>query len=244
MPHHPPVGEAEGKRREVEAMFDRVAPRYDLLNRVLSLGIDQWWRRRAVAWLEEERPARVLDVATGTADLALLAAKKLPGAPEVVGVDISEPMLMRGRVKAARQNLAGRVRLLRADAADLPFEDDVFDAALVAFGVRNFENLHAGLTSIRRVLKPGGALVVLEFSTPRVPVFRQLYGFYSRHVLPRIGRLLSSDAAAYEYLPASVEIFPDGPDFLARMRAAGFEDAAWRPLTFGVASLYKGRAAG
>lgn len=241
MRHPPPPGEAAGKREQVEAMFDAIAPRYDLLNRLLSFGIDQWWRRQAVDLLRPLRPQRVLDVATGTADLALMTARRLePSA--VVGIDIAEQMLRVGRDKVRAEGRTEQVRLLRGDAAQLPLEDAAFDAALVAFGVRNFENLHAGLTGIRRVLQPGGALVVLEFSQPRTPVVRELYWLYSHYVLPLIGQLLSRDDAAYRYLPASVDVFPDGVDFLARMQAAGFTDLRWRPLTFGVASLYMGTA--
>jgi demethylmenaquinone methyltransferase/2-methoxy-6-polyprenyl-1,4-benzoquinol methylase len=235
----PPIGEAAGKRVQVEAMFDAIAPRYDLLNRVLSLGIDQWWRIQVVDWLRPEQPARILDVATGTADLAVMAERRLhPRA--VVGVDISARMLAFGRTKLRRRGLAPRITLVQGDAARPPVPDDAFDAALVAFGVRNFEDLEAGLAGIRRALRPGGALVVLEFSQPRAFPIAPLYRFYSRYVLPRIGQAVSGDPAAYTYLPASVAAFPDGPDFLARMRAAGFTTLTWRPLTFGIVSLYKG----
>jgi demethylmenaquinone methyltransferase/2-methoxy-6-polyprenyl-1,4-benzoquinol methylase len=150
-------------------------------------------------------------------------------------------MLDRGREKIEQAGLAARIALQRADAADLPFDDGAFDAAFVAFGVRNFEDLDAGLGDIRRVLRPGGALVVLEFSTPRTTPIKQLYAWYSRHVLPRIGGLLSPDQGAYEYLPSSVAAFPDGVDFLRRMEGTGFVDLTWTPLTFGIASLYTGR---
>jgi demethylmenaquinone methyltransferase/2-methoxy-6-polyprenyl-1,4-benzoquinol methylase len=241
----PPIGEVEGKERAIEAMFDRIAPRYDLLNRVLSFGMDRWWRRRAVAALrralpEGRAPERLLDAATGTADLAIRAAEAFPSA-EVVGVDLAAKMLGRGRAKVRRRDLDGRVRLERGDATDLSSAGDAFDGALVAFGVRNFEDLGAGLRELRRVVRPGGAVVVLEFSRPRAPVFRQLYDFYARHVLPRVGRLVSGDAGAYHYLPASVEAFPDGPAFLRRMRHAGFRRGRWCPLVpFGIASLYTG----
>lgn len=221
-------------------MFDAIAPRYDLLNRLLSFGIDQWWRRRAVEMLREERPQRILDVATGTADLAIQAARSLD--PEtVVGVDLSEEMLRRGRRKVARQGLAEQITLLEGDALDLPFEDGSFDAALVAFGVRNFEELEAGLREISRVLRPGGTLIVLEFSWPRTPIIRTLYTLYARYVLPLVGRLISGDPEAYTYLPASARAFPDGIDFLHHLRAAGFTDLVWRSLTFGIAALYRGR---
>jgi len=240
--NHPPIGEADGKAEAVEDMFDAVAPRYDLLNRVLSAGIDQYWRFRAVRMLQHEQPRRVLDVATGTADLAIRIERTLHPR-QTIGIDLSEEMLRRGRAKIDRKGLAPRISLRQADAADLPFDDDAFDAAWVAFGVRNFEDLDAGLGDIRRVLRPGGALIVLEFSTPRTVPIKQLYEWYSHHVLPRIGELLSPDGGqdAYEYLPNSVAAFPDGHDFLQRMRAVGFTDLEWTPLTFGIASLYEGR---
>ncbi|WP_263788393.1 bifunctional demethylmenaquinone methyltransferase/2-methoxy-6-polyprenyl-1,4-benzoquinol methylase UbiE [Salinibacter grassmerensis] len=237
---HPPIGEAEGKAEAVETMFDAVAPRYDLLNRVLSAGVDRYWRSRAVQTLRDEQPQRVLDVATGTADLALKVQRTLHPR-ETIGIDLSAEMLDRGREKIKQANLASRIVLQKEDAADLPFDDGSFDAAFVAFGVRNFEDLDAGLGDIRRVLGPGGALVVLEFSTPRATPIKQLYRWYSRHVLPRIGGLLSPDQGAYEYLPSSVAAFPDGVDFLRRMGGAGFVDLSWTPLTFGIASLYTGR---
>ena len=238
MKNHPAIGDAPGKKDEVEAMFDAIAPRYDLLNRVLSFGIDQLWRRRAVAMLQQDRPRRILDVATGTADLAIEALRLHP--QKVVGIDLSEEMLERGRQKIRKLGEADRVTLQRGDAERLPFSDAQFDAVLVAFGVRNFEHLDRGLCEIQRVLRKGGAVVVLEFSKPRAFLIKQLYEAYSRHVLPRIGQAVSGDEGAYRYLPASVAAFPDGPDFLARLRAAGFGDVQWQPLTFGIASLYKG----
>jgi len=238
--NHPPIGEAEGKAEAVEKMFDTVAPRYDFLNRVLSAGVDRYWRSRAVHLLDDEQPRRVLDVATGTADLAIKIERTLHPR-ETVGIDLSAEMLDRGRTKIERKGLSARITLQKADAAALPFEDASFDAAFVAFGVRNFEDLDAGLGDIWRVLRPGGSLVVLEFSSPRTFPIKQLYDWYSRHVLPRIGGLLSPDQGAYEYLPNSVTAFPDGTDFLRRMATAGFADLEWTPLTFGIASLYRGR---
>ncbi len=239
MKHYPPVGETEGKKEQVRAMFDAIAPRYDLLNRVLSFGIDRRWRKKAVAMLAHEQPARILDVATGTADLAIEALTLEP--QKVVGVDIAEEMLGIGRQKIERLGLADRIVLQRGDAEKLPFSDRQFDAVLVAFGVRNFGDLDRGLAEIRRVLKPGGALVVLEFSRPRAFPIKHLYGFYARVVLPRVGGAVSRDAGAYRYLPDSVAVFPDGEDFLERMRRVGYRDLVCRPLTFGIASLYKGK---
>jgi len=239
MSSHPPIGEVDGKAEDVEKMFDAIAPRYDLLNRILSLGIDRYWRTRAVRLLADEQPARVLDVATGTADLAIKAERMLHPR-EVVGVDLSAEMLAYGRRKIDRLGLSPRISLVQGDAADLPFADDHFDAALVAFGVRNFEDLEAGLRGIRRVLRPGAPLVVLEFSRPRAFPIKQLYAWYNEHVLPRIGGALSPDRGAYEYLPDSVAAFPDGPDFLERMANSGYEALDWTPITFGIVSLYRG----
>lgn len=239
MKNKPPIGEVEGKKEQVEQMFDAIAPKYDLLNRVLSLGIDQQWRKAAVRLLQAERPRRILDVATGTADLALQAMTL--GPERVIGVDIAEEMLAIGREKIARRGLTERITLQRGDAEHLPFDDDQFDAVLVAFGVRNFQDLDAGLREMARVLRPGGVLVVLEFSKPRAFPVKQAYGLYSRHILPRVGSAVSSDDGAYTYLPESVAAFPDGDDFLMRMRAAGYHDLLAKPLTFGIASLYRGR---
>ena len=240
MKHEPPAGQAEGKKKQVEKMFDAIAPRYDLLNRVLSVGIDTLWRKKAVALLRGEQPRRILDVATGTADLAIEAASLEP--EEVVGVDIAEEMLAIGREKVQKKGLTSLISLKRGDAEELPFDDDRFEAALVAFGVRNFEDLDRGLSEIHRVLAPGGSLVVLEFSKPRVFPIKQLYNFYFHQILPRVGRLVSKDEGAYKYLPNSVAVFPDGSAFLDHMKAAGFRDLEEQPLTFGIASLYKGRA--
>lgn len=238
MKNYPPVGEALGKKEKVEAMFDAIAPRYDLLNRVLSLGIDRIWRKKAVRMLAGDRPDRILDVATGTADLALEAMRIQP--KSIVGVDISEEMLKIGREKIEQRGLSDRITLRRGDSEKLPFSDAQFDAVLVAFGVRNFEDLQKGLAEIRRVLRPGGAIVVLEFSQPHVFPVKQVYSLYSRYVLPRIGGAISKDKGAYQYLPDSVARFPSGPDFLKRMELAGFRSTTWKPLTFGIASLYKG----
>ena len=241
--HKPPIGEVEGKKREVESMFDAIAPKYDLLNRVLSLGIDKVWRTQAVKMAGralDRPPRRILDVATGTADLAVEALKL--GPDEVIGVDIAEEMLAFGREKLKARGLDHRITLQRGDAENLEFEDGAFDAVLVAFGVRNFENLGRGLAELRRVLRPGGVLVVLEFSRPRAFPMKQLYGFYSSQILPRVGRAVSGDSGAYAYLPESIQAFPDGEDFLRVMSEAGFTKPKEKRLTFGVASLYRGVA--
>lgn len=238
----PPPGQAPGKKEAVEAMFDDIAPRYDLLNRILSMGIDQSWRDEAVRMLADDRPKRILDVATGTGDLAVKALDLDPDT--VVGVDISEEMLARGREKIDALGLSDRVTLRRGDAEKLPFSDAQFDAALVAFGVRNFEDLRCGLEEIRRVLRPGAPLVVLEFSRPSAFPIKQLYYFYSHAILPVVGRLVSKNPAAYRYLPASVDVFPAGERFADELREAGYTDVRIKPLTFGIASIYRGRKPG
>ncbi|TDI75561.1 MAG: bifunctional demethylmenaquinone methyltransferase/2-methoxy-6-polyprenyl-1,4-benzoquinol methylase UbiE [Bacteroidetes bacterium] len=230
------------KKAFVKDMFDNIAPRYDVLNRILSGGIDQQWRKKAIAMLKDDAPSRILDVATGTADLAILAGTLDPD--EVVGVDIAEEMLQVGRTKIENRGLSNLIKLKHGDAEQLPFSEASFDAAVVAFGVRNFEDLALGLSEISRVLRPGGQLVVLEFSRPtRFPV-KQLYAFYGRFILPTIGKMISGDDAAYKYLPESIEAFPDGADFLDVMRSSGFRGVSQKRLTFGIASLYSGRSSG
>lgn len=239
----PPIGQADGKKAHVEAMFDEIAPRYDLLNRVMTGGADVWWRRRAVALLADalsSPPDRLLDIATGTADLAIEALSLNP--QEVVGIDISDGMLELGRDKLSKKGLHSRIRLVQGDAADLPVPDASADGAFVGFGVRNFENLRAGLEGIRRALKPGAPLVILETSQPTRAPFTWGYQLYTGQILPRLGRLISGNAEAYEYLPESARQFPSGEAFLAELRAAGFSDVSAVPMTFGVVSLYRGLA--
>lgn len=235
----PPPGQAPGKKDAVAAMFDDIAPRYDLLNRMLSFGIDQQWRDEAISELKPDRPRRILDIATGTGDLAIKALQLDP--EKVVGVDIAEEMLEKGREKIRDLGFESRITLQRGDAEKLPFSDSQFDAALVGFGVRNFEDLDRGLREILRVLTPGGRLVVLEFSHPSAFPIKHLYRFYSHVILPVVGRIVSRNEAAYRYLPASVDVFPSGEAFVERLSAAGFTDTMWRPLTFGIASLYTGK---
>lgn len=234
-----PEGNGGGKKAFVKDMFDKIAPRYDLLNRLLSAGVDQSWRRRVIGLLRAEKPAVILDVATGTADLAIMAAGLDP--ERIVGVDIAEGMLQVGRRKIQKQGLDGLIELRYGDAEMLPFSDNQFDAAMVAFGVRNFEDLELGLSQIYRVLKQEGRLVVLEFSRPKVFPIKQFYAFYGNFVLPLIGKAVSGDERAYTYLPESIALFPDGEGFLDVMRRVGFEDVSERRLTFGIASLYSGR---
>lgn len=240
-PAPPPVGDRQaGKKAAVEQMFDSIAARYDLGNRVITAGMDRLWRRRAVAWLAPHAPRRVLDVATGTADFALDALRLGPDA--IVGIDLSAEMLAVGREKVARLGAASVVTLQQADAERLPFEDGAFDAATVGFGVRNFEDLDRGLREIRRVLAPGAPLVVLEVSQPRHPLLLWLYRLYTRVLLPEVAGRLSGNRGAYAYLKDSAAEFPDGERFLARLRGAGFTQAREKRLFFGAASLYKALA--
>jgi len=221
-------------------MFDHIAPKYDLLNQVLSLGIHKGWRRKTVKKLTALKPRVVMDVATGTGDLAIEVVKQL--APEkVVGVDISEGMMKLGREKVKAKNLDKIISFQAGDSENLPFEENSFDAVTVGFGVRNFAHLEIGMKGMFRVLKPGGMLVVLEFSKPHKFPMKQFTNFYYRFILPIIGRMVSSDKRAYTYLPESIQAFPEGPQFLEVMKKSGFSDVSWQPLTFGVASIYVGR---
>ena len=233
-----PYSSNGSKREQVEHMFDAISPKYDLLNRVFSMGIDQRWRRLVVRKLGEEPVGHLLDVATGTADLAIMGAQ---AADRVTGVDISEGMLKHGRVKVEEAGLAERITLQQADSTALPFADASFDAVTVAFGVRNFEDLERGLAEMIRVLRPGGRLYVLEFSRPQRTPMRQLFRFYFHRVMPVVGRLVSKDSAAYTYLPKSVDAFPEGSRFLELLSRAGGSEVAARSLTGGIATLYTAR---
>lgn len=227
-----------GKKEQVEKMFDNIAPRYDLLNRVLSLGIDRWWRYVAINRLKAIQPKTILDVATGTADVAIATMSLKP--EKVVGIDISEQMLALGKEKIKLRNLEHIITLQQADAENIPFEDNSFDAITVAFGVRNFEHLEKGLSELYRVLKPSGKLVVLEFSKPKVFPIKQLFGIYFKYVLPFIGKLVSKDNQAYTYLPESVQAFPEGNVFVQILQQTGFKQTLCTPLTLGISSIYTG----
>jgi demethylmenaquinone methyltransferase/2-methoxy-6-polyprenyl-1,4-benzoquinol methylase len=236
-----PYDKGQGsKKAEVEEMFDNISSTYDGLNRVLSFGIDQGWRKKLIARLKKYNPSVVLDVATGTADLAIVEAQKL--STNVIGLDISAGMLAVGRKKVNHLKLDGQVTLVQGDSEELPYPDAYFDAVTVAFGVRNFENLDKGLAEIKRVLKPGGALLVLEFGRPPSPIVRAGYNFYSFTLLPLVGKLVSKDARAYSYLPESVRAFPSGQDFVHIMQRVGFAQPTYTPLTFGICMLYEGIA--
>ena len=220
-------------------MFDNIAWRYDFLNHFLSFGIDRRWRKRAIHILSQVSHETILDVACGTGDLSIEALKLKPRM--IIGVDISEGMLAKGREKLVRKNLEKSITLVHGDSEALQFDDETFDAAMVAFGVRNFEDMNQGLAEILRVLKPGGLLIVLEFSKPQSLFFKKIFNFYFFRILPFIGSLFSKDASAYSYLPESVNTFPDRIDFLDIMRKVGFTDTCFEELTMGIACLYYGK---
>ncbi|GAA4846215.1 bifunctional demethylmenaquinone methyltransferase/2-methoxy-6-polyprenyl-1,4-benzoquinol methylase UbiE [Algivirga pacifica] len=225
-----------GKKQQVATMFNNISSKYDLLNRMLSVGIDIIWRKNAIQKLKKSSPQTILDVATGTGDLAIEAMSLSP--KKIVGVDISEGMLSFGRKKIAQKKLDNVISLELGDSENLQFEDNTFDAAMCAFGVRNFENLEKGLSEIFRVLKPGGTLVVLEFSQPEIFPFKQIYHFYFNNILPLIGKVISKDQAAYTYLPESVEAFPYGEQFNNVLRKIGYQSVKCDPQTFGISSIY------
>jgi demethylmenaquinone methyltransferase/2-methoxy-6-polyprenyl-1,4-benzoquinol methylase len=228
----------ETKKEQVALMFNNIADNYDFLNRVLSFGIDIRWRKQAVKILKAHQPKQVLDVATGTADFAIAALRANPD--KITGVDISEQMLEVGRKKIAKLNLQDKIELQTGDSENLSFQDNYFDAVIVSFGVRNFENLEKGLSEINRVLKPGGLVIVLEFSKPTGYFFKHLYSFYFRYILPGIGKLISRDTAAYRYLPDSVNSFPYGKAFTDILDKTGFKKTTCKELTFGISSIYTG----
>lgn len=224
-------------------MFDAIAARYDLLNTVLSAGLDRYWRRRAIASLRLSGKERVLDVCAGTADVSIGAASARPGASRVVGVDFAAAMLARGQDKLRAQSLTPTVQLVRGDAMSLPVASNSVDAVTIAFGIRNVQGTHDALRELVRVLKPGGRLAILEFGIPQAPGLRQLYQWYFLRVLPRIGKAVSQHGGAYSYLPESVGAFPFGADFTRLLTDAGFVEAAHGPLTLGVVYLYTARKA-
>jgi demethylmenaquinone methyltransferase / 2-methoxy-6-polyprenyl-1,4-benzoquinol methylase len=227
------------KKDVVKSMFDSIAWRYDFLNHFLSFGIDHLWRKRAVRVISRSyRNPEILDVATGTADLAIAAMILDP--LKITGIDISQKMLEIGREKIVRKGLAERIELLQGDSENIPFGDDQFDVAMVAFGVRNFSDPLRGLMEMNRVIRHEGMILVLEFSKPSGLFFRVVYNFYFRNILPLVGRLFSKDKAAYTYLPDSVYRFPDNEDFLNLLVQAGFSEPRQIKLTGGVASIYTG----
>ena len=227
------------KKEQVADMFDNIAFRYDFLNRFLSGGIDIVWRRKAIKQLKDLQPKNILDVATGTADVALMTYKMLK--PEkITGIDISNGMLEFGRKKIAKQNLQQVINLQQADSENLPFANETFDAVTVAFGVRNFEHLEKGLSEMLRVLKPGGKLVVLEFSKPKQTGFKKLYTLYMKTITPGLGKLFSGSKSAYSYLNDSVQAFPEGEKFKEIMNSTGYKDTYFKSLSLGICSIYCG----
>lgn len=228
-----------GKKQQVADMFNNISGKYDFLNHFLSFGIDLIWRKKAISLLKDMEPRKMLDVATGTGDFALESLRILKP-DHIIGIDISQGMLDIALKKIEERSLSDRFRVEVGDAENLSFESNSFDAVTVAFGVRNFENLQIGLNEICRVLKPGGRAVILEFSNPKAFPIKQLYRFYSKHILPRIGKIFSKDNRAYTYLPESISQFPDGESFSQLLKNAGFKTAQSRPQTFGICTIYVG----
>jgi len=226
------------KKEEVRNMFNSIAPKYDFLNHFLSFGIDYYWRRRVLQRVKKIKPESVIDIATGTGDLAILISKAKP--KKIIGVDISASMLQKGKEKILNKKLSNLIELQLGDSEDLKFNDNSFDLAMVAFGVRNFEDMDKGLKEILRILKPGGTLLILEFSNPRRFPIKQLYKFYSFNILPIIGRLVSNDASAYTYLPESVAHFPAFEEMTEIMGNCGFVNPIYTSLTGGISTIYQG----
>jgi demethylmenaquinone methyltransferase/2-methoxy-6-polyprenyl-1,4-benzoquinol methylase len=225
-----------GKKEQVAQMFDTISGNYDGLNRVISFGIDIKWRKKVLKLVSDKNPKTVLDIATGTGDLAILMTNT--SAEKIIGLDISAGMLEVGRNKIKAKNLSDKIEMILADSENMPFEDNAFDAITVAFGVRNFENLEKGLTEILRVLKPNGIFVILETSVPDKTPYKQGYTFYSKNILPLIGKLFSKDNSAYQYLSESASVFPYGEALNNILRKNGFIDVKAMPQTFGVATIY------
>lgn len=234
----PQARNSEGKKVKVEAMFNDIAPKYDFLNHFLSAGIDIQWRKQVTKLLAPSKPKIILDVATGTGDLAIELCKLKPDS--IIGVDIADEMLAIGRTKIQNKKLQKIIDLQHGDSESLNFADNTFDAVTVAFGVRNYENLNKGLKDMNRVLKPGGTVAILEFSKPKQFPMKNLYNFYFKFILPGFGKIVSKNNEAYTYLPESVENFAEDADFLNEMKKAGFVQVKQKRLTFGISTLYSG----
>ena len=235
-----PFSEEGSKKEQVSEMFDGLAPRYDFMNRFLSAGIDISWRKKAINWFKKDKPQIILDVATGTADMALMAAKILRP-QKIVGIDISEKMLEVGRKKVEKEGVGTKIELLSGDGETINFADNSFDGVMVAFGVRNFENLEKGLHEILRVLKPGAQLIVLEFSKPKIPGIRTLYTLYMGIVAPQMAKWFNQNKKAYQYLNESAKAFPDRQLFVDILNKTGYSVTKCKPLSLGICCIYSGR---
>lgn len=220
-------------------MFDKIAFRYDFLNHFLSAGIDVGWRKKAIKQLRSLDPKSILDVATGTGDMAILSYRLL-NAEKIIGIDISDGMLEIGKKKIEKLGLLQRIELLKGDSETIIFNSNSFDAVTVAFGVRNFQNLELGLSEIKRVLKPGGKLIVLECTKPKLPVIKNFYNLYLNVIAPWIGRVISKNKNAYQYLNESVQKFPEGKDFVQILNKLGYKNASCKTLSLGISSIYCG----
>lgn len=237
---NPYDSDSRPKSEQVRDMFDNIAPAYDFMNRAMTFGIDRRWRRIAVDMVAHNPHDSILDIATGTGDLAMLLARRTQ-ARRITGLDLSQGMIDIGRRKIERAGLAGRIELICSDSLAMPFADAQFDAITVAYGVRNFADLLAGYREMARVLRPGGTLTVIELCTPTARLVRPLYRLYTRRIIPLMGRLVSKDVRAYSYLPESIAAVPQRGGMTALMEQAGFSDAAWRTLTFGTCAIYTAR---
>ncbi len=238
--HIKPYSKEGEKGEQVSAMFDSIAGRYDFLNRFLSMGIDTIWRKKAILHLKPFSPRQILDVATGTADMAIRAARLLK--PDMIhGIDISEKMLEIGREKVEKEQLGTKIELHCGNGETINFADDSFDAVMVAFGVRNFQHLQKGLGEILRVLKPGGRLVVLEFSQPRIPGIKNLYNLYMGVIAPLVAKWFNQDKKAYQYLCNSAKAFPDRGRFIDIMNSTGYTDSSFKSLSLGICCIYLGK---
>ncbi|MCD7962992.1 MAG: bifunctional demethylmenaquinone methyltransferase/2-methoxy-6-polyprenyl-1,4-benzoquinol methylase UbiE [Rikenellaceae bacterium] len=234
-----PYEKNESKKKQVKTMFDRIVFRYDLLNHVLSFGIDKRWRKKTVSLVDRNNPASILDLATGTGDMAFMLSRKIPGAI-IHGADLSPEMLAIAKEKALKKDLDSHLTFEEADGENLPYEDNTFDAVTIAFGIRNFEDIPKGLEQIYRVLRSGGRYYILEFSMPGNTIINKLYTFYFRKFLPYIGGLVSGDRKAYRYLQESVENFPYGERFVRILSDTGFKENKMINLTFGLVKIYTG----
>lgn len=231
-----PYNTSDTKRFEVEKMFDTIAHKYDFLNHFLSLGIDVWWRKQALRMIAHKKPKYILDVATGTGDVAIALMQLNP--EKIIGIDISNNMLEIGRKKIIEKKIENKIELRNEDCENLSFSNEMFDAITVAFGVRNFENLEKGLQEMHRVLKKGKTVMILEFSKPTIFPFKQLYNFYFSFILPFIGKYFSKDNSAYSYLPESVKNFASGKEFVEILNKIGFKNVITKQLTFGICTVY------